>query len=156
MQDLLPNTKLSHYRIASKISAGGMGEVYLAEDLEWKWRVALKLLFHDLHQNETFLRRFRQEAQAVSALNHPNIVTVYEIGSWQDRQYIAMEFVEGSNLRYLIEKQEITLRDALDIAIQAASGLRKRRTSPESFIETSNRKISSADRMDWSRCWISV
>jgi serine/threonine protein kinase len=123
MQELLPDTKLRHYRIVSKISAGGMGEVYLAEDAQLKRKVALKLLFHALNQNEDSLRRFRQEAQAISALNHPNIVTVYEIGEWKDRQFIAMEFVEGSNLRHLIQNREISLDAALDIAIQTAAAL---------------------------------
>src|ERR1700737_5546281 len=93
------NTTLSHYRIVSKIGAGGMGEVYLAEDTRLGRKIALKLLAEELTQNRDRLSRFDQEAYAASALNHPNILTIYEMGDEAGRHYIATEFIDGITLR---------------------------------------------------------
>src|ERR1043166_3275099 len=99
MEELLPHTTLSHYRIVSNLGAGGMGEVYLAEDTQLDRKVALKLLPADFTQDEDRVRRFIQEAKAASALNHPNIITIYEIGRADDTTNLATEFVEGVTLR---------------------------------------------------------
>lgn len=116
--------QFGHYRILNRIGAGGMGEVFLAEDSELNRKVALKILNNNLCANKEQLRRFKNEARAASALNHPNIVTIYEIGNYDKAgHYIAMEYVEGKTLRDMIARGEINLKDALDIAIQTASAL---------------------------------
>ena len=90
---------ISHYRILKKLGAGGMGEVYLAEDSTLTRRVALKLLPREHTQNEERLRRFKQEARAASALNHPNILIIHEVGEANGRHFIATEFIDGETLR---------------------------------------------------------
>jgi eukaryotic-like serine/threonine-protein kinase len=118
--------KISHYRILSKLGAGGMGEVYLAEDLNLGRRVALKLLPAQFTQDPERVRRFEQEARAASATSHPNILTIYEIGQVEtdagDVHFMAMEFVEGQTLRQRL-KGRLAMGDAIGIAIQIASGL---------------------------------
>src|SRR3990170_6087557 len=94
-----PGIKLGRYEIRSKIGAGGMGEVYLAEDTTLGRRVALKLLPHEHTQDEERLRRFKQEAKSASALNHPNILTIHEVGEADGRHFIATEFIDGETLR---------------------------------------------------------
>ena len=94
-KELSANTTLSHYRIVSRLGAGGMGEVYLAEDLKLGRPVALKVLAQALTANPEHLQRFEREARAASALNHPNILTVYEIGEADGAHFIATEFIEG-------------------------------------------------------------
>src|SRR5206468_10728204 len=90
---------ISRYRILEKIGSGGMGEVYLAEDTRLGRKIALKLLAEELTQNRDRLNRFDQEAYAASALNHPNILTIYEMGDEGRRHFIATEFVDGQTLR---------------------------------------------------------
>src|SRR5689334_17059805 len=114
---------ISHYRILHKLGAGGMGEVYLAEDVKLRRKVALKLLAADLVQNEDRLRRFEQEAQIASALSHPNILVIYEIGSEDGHHFIATEYIEGETLRAAMAHTKMSSRDALDIAIQVAGAL---------------------------------
>jgi serine/threonine protein kinase len=114
---------IGHYRIESLIGAGGMGEVYLARDERLGRKVALKLLPERLTPDETQLSRFKTEARTASALNHPNILTVYEIGAEGDRQFIATEFIEGMTLRALLARGKMNLHDALEIAVQVASAL---------------------------------
>ncbi len=114
---------ISRYRILEKLGAGGMGEVYLAEDTRLGRKVALKLLAEELTQNRDRLSRFDQEAYAASALNHPNILTVYEMGDEGGRHYIATEFVDGRTLRKRLQASPMELSEVLDTAIQVAGAL---------------------------------
>ncbi len=121
-KELAANSTLSHYRIVSKIGAGGMGEVYLAQDTKLDRAVALKILPDDVATNQTRMRRFVQEAKAASALNHPNIITIHEIGTSGASSFIATEFIDGDTLRQRITAG-MKLVEILEIAIQAASAL---------------------------------
>src|SRR6266436_4208335 len=114
---------IGHYRIESLIGVGGMGEVYLARDERLGRKAALKLLPDSLTTDETQLSRFKNEARSASALNHPNILTVYEIGAEGNRQFIATEFIEGVTLRASIARGRIMPHAALEIAVQVASAL---------------------------------
>jgi serine/threonine protein kinase/Tfp pilus assembly protein PilF len=114
---------IGHYRIESLIGVGGMGEVYLARDERLGRKAALKLLPNSLTTDETQLSRFKNEARSASGLNHPNILTVYEIGVEGNRQFIATEFIEGITLRASLECGRISLHAALEIAGQVASAL---------------------------------
>src|SRR6266436_4704709 len=116
------NSTISHYRIVSKLGAGGMGEVYLAQDTNLDRKVALKILPDDVATNQTRMRRFVQEAKAASALNHPNIITIHEIGTIGASHFIATEFIDGDTLRPRISAG-MKLVEILEIAIQAASAL---------------------------------
>src|SRR6478672_11015836 len=122
---ILAGTKLGRYEIRSKLGAGGMGEVYLAEDSQLRRRVALKILPGDLASNQDRMRRFEQEAQAAAALNHPNIATIHEIGESDGTNFIAMEFIDGVTLRVKIHKQQTELRKLLRYLQHAAEGLAK-------------------------------
>src|SRR5438876_6428591 len=97
--NLASGTRLGRYEIRSKIGAGGMGEVYLAQDIKLDRKVALKILPADLAANQDRMRRFTQEAKAAAALNHPNIAHIYEVGDSDGTNFIAMEFVDGVTLR---------------------------------------------------------
>src|SRR5262249_28187214 len=114
---------IGHYRIESLIGIGGMGEVYLARDEQLGRKAALKLLPARLKAGEAQLSRFKREARSASALNHPNILTVYEIGSEGNRYFIATEFIEGKTLRASLAGGRTNLHAALEIAIQVASAL---------------------------------
>jgi eukaryotic-like serine/threonine-protein kinase len=118
-----PGENISHYRIVSAIGAGGMGEVYLAQDTKLDRKVALKVLPEDVVANAERLRRFEQEARAASALNHPNILTIYEIGEVNGKNYISTEYVDGKTLRDIMRSDSLTLHQAIDIAAQTASAL---------------------------------
>ncbi len=124
MKPLLPaDTTVSHYRILSPLGAGGMGEVYLAEDSRLGRRVALKILPPDFTGDEDRLRRFEQEAHAASSLNHPNIITIHEVGVENGLRFIATEFIEGETLRQLLTRGSLNVRKAMDISVQVASAL---------------------------------
>jgi DNA helicase II / ATP-dependent DNA helicase PcrA len=114
---------IAHYRIVEPIGAGGMGVVYKAFDNKLQRIVALKILPAEYVSQQDRRRRFFQEARAASALNHPHILTVYEVGEDDGRPYIAMEFVEGETLRQKIKANRLQLSETLDIAIQIAAGL---------------------------------
>ncbi|CAN5578775.1 hypothetical protein BH20ACI3_BH20ACI3_39560 [soil metagenome] len=115
--------QIGRYEVLSRIGRGGMGEVFLAQDMTLGRKVALKLLRTDFTRNEERVRRFRQEAQAASALNHPNILTIHEIGQEGDLHFMATEYVEGEMPRQHISRARITLVQVLDIAAQVASAL---------------------------------
>lgn len=115
--------QISHYRILTLLGSGGMGEVYLAQDMTLGRQVALKLLPSEFTGNAERLRRFQQEARAVSALNHPNILTLHEISYVEDRHFIATEFVDGETLRQRLKRSRLTPAEALEIATQIGSAL---------------------------------
>src|SRR5947209_10775557 len=116
-------TKLARYEIRAKIGEGGMGEVYLAQDMELARIVAVKVLAANVAADERRMNRFVQEARAASALNHPNILTIYEIGRADDVPFIATEFIDGETLRERLRSSPLKLGDVLDIAAQAAAAL---------------------------------
>ncbi|HEY8559958.1 MAG TPA: protein kinase [Pyrinomonadaceae bacterium] len=120
---MLSGTKLGRYEIRQKIGAGGMGEVYLAQDEQLSRKVALKVLLPEFCCDEERTERFRLEAKAASALNHPNIITIYEVGIEDQRLFIATEFVDGATLRERINSGELTYLDAVRIGEQVADAL---------------------------------
>jgi len=118
-----PGKMIGHYQILSSLGAGGMGEVYLAQDTRLKRKVAFKVLKPGLKHDERGLRRFEQEALAASALNHPNILTIFEFGNEQGTQFIAAEYVEGETLREKLANGKLEPAIAVDIAAQIAKAL---------------------------------
>lgn len=114
---------VGHYRIIGQVGRGGMGEVYLAEDSQLGRKAALKFLPAGIANNESSLKRFEQEARAASALNHPNIITIYEIGEAEGAHYIAAEMIEGETLRRRLSREKIPPGQAIEIAAQVASAL---------------------------------
>jgi serine/threonine-protein kinase len=120
---LAAGTKLGRYEIRSKLGEGGMGEVYLAQDTQLRRSVALKILPAEFTLSEERLRRFEQEAYSASALNHPNIMTIHEIGKTDSAHYIVTEFIEGESLRQLLQHGAVPVGKVLDVAVQIASAL---------------------------------
>jgi len=120
---LAPGEGFGHYRVVDAIGRGGMGEVYLAQDERLGRKVALKLLLNEFTSDQSRLGRFQQEARAASALNHPNILTIHDIGEFDSRYFIASEFIDGETLRQRLSHQRMTIGEALDITIQIASAL---------------------------------
>ena len=116
-------TRLGRYEIRSQLGAGGMGEVFLAWDTELERTVALKMLHADVASDQQRMRRFVHEARASSALNHPNILTIYEIGQADSARFIATEFIDGETLRQHMQSARPKLSKVLDIALQVASAL---------------------------------
>jgi serine/threonine protein kinase len=123
MLELAAGGRIGPYQIHSLLGKGGMGEVYLAEDTRLDRKVALKVLPRQLSYDQDRLRRFTQEARAASALNHPGILTVFDIGEIEGLHYIATEFVDGQTLRDKARAERLTLKETLEIAIQVASAL---------------------------------
>src|SRR2546425_310974 len=117
------NTNISHYRILSKIGAGGMGEVYLAQDTKLDRKVALKILPVEVAAHPDRMKRFVQEAKTASALNHPNIITIYEVEQIDSVNFIATEFIDGETLRQRMRSLPMKLSEVLDVAAQIASAL---------------------------------
>ena len=121
--DLLVGQTIGHYKISERIGTGGMGEVYLATDITAGRKAALKLLPMRFTADAERLKRFQQEARAVVGLNHPNIVTVYEIGEDHSTHYIASELIDGETLRQRLARGPMRTNEAVDVAIQVASAL---------------------------------
>lgn len=121
---LEPNTTISHYRLLSEIGKGGMGVVYLAQDTKLDRKVAIKFLPVESSRDKEKLQRFVQEAKSASALNHPGILTIYEIGEAEGSTYIATEYINGTDIGSYIRERKISLEKALDIAIQIVKALK--------------------------------
>src|SRR5213592_3801959 len=121
--DLLVGRMIGHYKLSERIGSGGMGEVYLATDIRAGRKAALKLLPMRFTGDTERLKRFQREARAVVALNHPNILTVYEIGEDHSTHYIASELIEGETLRQRLMRGRMEVGEAVNIAIQVASAL---------------------------------
>lgn len=129
MPELAIDSNLLHYRIVSKIGTGGMGEVYLAEDTRLGRMVALKFLAREFSTDSDHLGRFIREARAASALNHPNICTIYEIQSGGDTPFISMEYIEGETLAEMINRRRRNVRQTIDVAVQVAGALAEAHTN---------------------------
>src|SRR5687767_4397574 len=114
---------IGRYKINSAIGAGGMGEIYLADDMTLNRQVALKILPSSFAQDAERMRRFVLEAKSPSALNHPNIITIYEIGKTDDCHFIVTEYIEGETLREHINQKSLQLDDVLDFGIQIGTAL---------------------------------
>lgn len=151
--ELKANTTLSHYRIVSKIGAGGMGEVYRARDPRLDRDVAIKVLPASFAKDEERLKRFEQEARATSALNHPNILTIYDIGTHDGAPYIVSELLDGEELREQLNEGLLPQRKALDYARPIASGLSAahergiihRDLKPENIFVTTHGRVKILD-----------
>jgi serine/threonine protein kinase len=115
--------QIGHYKILSPLGAGGMGEVYLAEDIRLKRKVALKVLPAMVAQDKERLRRFEQEALASSALNHPNILTIYDFAAEGETQFLATEFIDGETVHSRLKREPLSITAAVDIAAQCAQAL---------------------------------
>ncbi len=146
-------SSIGHYRIVSKIGAGGMGEVYLAHDARLDRNVAVKMLPADFAKDEDRLQRFEQEAKATSALNHPNILTVYDIGEHDGSPFIVAELLDGMELRERLDEESIPLRKVTDYAQQIVSGLSAahekgivhRDLKPENLFITKDERVKILD-----------
>src|SRR6266853_4499365 len=121
--DVLMGQMIGHYKISKRIGSGGMGEVYLASDISAGRKAALKLLPTQFAGDAGRMKRFQQEARAVAGLNHPNILTIYEVGADSSLRYIASELIEGETLRQRLGRESMQLSEAVEIAIQVAGAL---------------------------------
>jgi serine/threonine protein kinase len=120
---LIPGQLVGHYQVVAPLGKGGMGEVYLASDTKLDRKVALKFLPSELSDSKDFLRRFTLEAKAASSLNHPNIITIHEIGQTDGIHYIASEYIDGQTLKQRMRQRRLSFAELLDVAVQIASAL---------------------------------
>jgi serine/threonine protein kinase len=150
---LVAATKLDGYEILGLVGSGGMGEVYRARDPALKREVAIKILPSFVSQDPDRLHRFEQEAQAAAALNHPNILAVYQFGVFEGAPYLVSELLEGSTLRQLLQRGTLPIRKAIDYGIQIAHGLAAaheqgiihRDLKPENLFVTKDGRIKILD-----------
>lgn len=148
-----PGTRFGSYEIAHLIGSGGMGDVYRARDLRLGRDLAIKFLHDDLARNSLQLHRFEREGRAASALNHPSIITIYEVGEYEGHPYIAMEFIEGQRLRDFLTTEPISVERGLEIGVAIADGLAAahargivhRDLKPENIMITTERRIKILD-----------
>src|SRR5690242_5051812 len=120
---LKPGTSIGPYQIISRLGSGGMGDIYLAEDTRLGRKVVIKTLPNHFTRDLDRVRRFQLEAKAASALSHPNIITIYEIGHIDELHYIALEFIDGETLRQRMATAPLTISEALEIAINVTAAL---------------------------------
>jgi eukaryotic-like serine/threonine-protein kinase len=148
-----PGTRFGSYEIAHRIGSGGMGDVYRARDLRLGRDLAIKFLHDDLARNTLQLHRFEREARAASALNHPSIITIYEVGEYEGHPYIAMEYIEGQRLRDFLSTEPVSIERGLEIGVAIADGLAAahargivhRDLKPENIMVTAERRIKILD-----------
>jgi len=147
------NKTVSHYKIISQVGQGGMGVLYLAEDLELNRKAVLKFLPPDMMNDPETNLRFKREAQSAGSLSHPNIVTIYDVGFYENKTFIAMEYVEGKTLRELINSDELTIERITDISVQICEGLNEahskgithRDIKPENILIDEKGKVKIVD-----------
>jgi eukaryotic-like serine/threonine-protein kinase len=148
-----PGTRFGSYEIAHLIGSGGMGDVYRARDLRLGRDLAIKFLHDDLARNTLQLHRFEREARAASSLNHPSIITIYEVGEYEGHPYIAMEFIEGQRLRDFLSTEPVSIERCLEMSVAIADGLAAahargivhRDLKPENIMVTAERRIKILD-----------
>ncbi|MCA1607621.1 MAG: serine/threonine protein kinase, partial [Acidobacteria bacterium] len=167
-ETISPNTMIAQYRVISKIGEGGMGEVYRARDTKLGRDVAIKVLPGAFSEDSERLRRFEQEAQAVGALNHPNILVIYHVGTHDGAPYIVSELLEGETLRERTAGAALPQRKAIDYALHIAHGLAAahekgivhRDLKPENLFITNDGRVKILDfglaKPDRSRQWNSI
>lgn len=124
-RNLAPGGMINHYRIGEKIGAGGMGEVYLAEDTKLNRKVALKFLPAHIAGSPDIRARFTREAQSAAQLDHPNIVTIHEVGEWESQPFISMQFIDGRTISHYCKEQPLSITQVINIMLQVAEGLAK-------------------------------
>ncbi|MBK7377955.1 MAG: protein kinase [Ignavibacteriales bacterium] len=147
------NQNISHYHVLEKLGEGGMGVLYLAEDLELNRKAVLKFLPPDLINDPDINLRFKREAQSAGSLSHPNIVTIYDVGVHENKTFIAMEYVEGKTLREIIKSDELTIERITDISVQICEGLNEahskgithRDIKPENILIDEKGKVKIVD-----------
>ena len=150
---LLKQSKFANYRIKKLLGRGGMGAVYLAEDVRLERAVALKILPPSLSANAEYVRRFQQEARTASAISHPNVAHIYEFGEDNERHFLAMEYVEGKTLRELLKEKTLDVSGTLDIVLQITEaliathrrGIIHRDIKPENVIVTESGLVKVLD-----------